>query len=75
MRRVTAVLLKPNPTPCGLLWFFDSGPASSDPRSEVCTVAQTRPKPDFWWIASLILVAISLLGFGYMLWKYYGAGR
>jgi hypothetical protein len=39
------------------------------------TVAQTRPKPDFWWIGSLILVAISMLGFGYMLWKYYGAGR
>ena len=34
-----------------------------------------KTEPDFWWIGSLILVAISLVGFAYMLWQYYGAGR
>jgi hypothetical protein len=37
--------------------------------------AQTRPKPDLWWIASLILLAISLFGFGHILWNSYGTGQ
>jgi hypothetical protein len=38
-------------------------------------VVQTRSKPDLWWIASLILLAISLFGFGHILWNSYWAGQ
>ena len=48
VHRVTAVLLRPNPTPMRITLVFDSGLASGDPRSEVCMVAQTKPKSDFW---------------------------
>ena len=30
-------------------------------------VVQTKSKPDLWWIASLILLAVSLFGFGHIL--------
>ena len=39
------------------------------------TSTHTRSKPDLWWIGSLILVAVSLIGFGKILWSYYGIGR
>jgi hypothetical protein len=34
-------------------------------------VPQIRLKVDLWWIGSTILVSISLLGFGQILWNYY----
>jgi hypothetical protein len=46
-----------------------------DDCSERDSVAShTRAKPELWWIGSLILLATSLLGFGKILWSYYGAG-
>jgi hypothetical protein len=38
-------------------------------------VPQIKLKADLWFVGSTILVAISLLGFGQILWNYYGAGQ
>src|SRR6267378_2801140 len=43
--------------------------------SEQRRLVKQRPKLGWWFIGSLLLVAISLIGFGYIIWTPYKFGR
>ena len=56
-----------------VLWYSVELVHSQPLTQPVSLTVQAWAKADLWWIGSPILVAISLLGFGRILWDYFGA--
>lgn len=62
--------IPPGLSPCisPLLPCLDCASASDHCGRGVFALGEAKQKPDIWWIGSLVLLAVSIIGFVYAFW-------